>query len=113
MVKIKRIYDQPQSEDGYRVLVDRLWPRGISKEEAALDEWLKDIGPSNELRKWFGHIPERFPEFEQKYLDELKEKSTLTDQLKAIAQQKTITLLYSAKDQQHNQAVVLMKALRM
>ena len=113
MIKIKRIYDQPQSEDGYRVLVDRLWPRGISKEEAALDEWLKDIGPSNELRKWFGHIPERFPEFEQKYLDELKEKSTLTDHLKTIAQQKTITLLYSAKDQQHNQAVVLLKALRM
>ena len=111
MIKIKRIYDQPQSEDGYRVLVDRLWPRGISKEDASLDEWIKDIGPSNELRKWFGHIPERFPEFEQKYLDELKGKTDILIHLKSIAQQKAMTLVYSAKDQQHNQAVVLLKAL--
>ena len=110
-MKIKRIYETPEAEDGYRVLVDRIWPRGISKDNAALDEWMKDIAPSTELRKWFNHQPELFPEFKRKYKEELKEKKMELNHLKSIAAKKNLTLLYSAKDTQFNQTVVLLDAL--
>jgi uncharacterized protein YeaO (DUF488 family) len=107
MVSIKRIYEMPGEDDGYRVLVDRLWPRGVSKEKAGLDEWLKDVAPSDELRKWFGHKPERFGEFRKRYQTELK-ANPATDQIRRIIQtHKDVTLLYSAHDPEHNQAVVL------
>ncbi|HTX87109.1 MAG TPA: DUF488 domain-containing protein [Candidatus Nanoarchaeia archaeon] len=112
MIKIKRIYEPREKDDGYRVLVDRLWPRGVSKAKAGLDLWLKDIGPSNELRKWFGHRPERWTEFRKKYRQELKSKKELLEQLKILAKkQKKLTLLYGAKDEQHNQAVVIAEIL--
>ena len=110
-IRIKRIYEKSSPDDGYRVLVDRLWPRGISKEVAHLDEWDKEIAPSAELRKWFYHKAERFDEFSLKYQLELKEKESLTDALKQIAKQKTITLLYAAKDSEINQAIVLKDVL--
>lgn len=108
MVKIKRIYEEPEKSDGFRILVDRLWPRGISKEKAKINLWLKDIAPSNELRKWFGHKPERWNEFKKKYTKELKENIHLIKLIQDIERhKKIITLLYGAKDQEHNQAVVL------
>jgi uncharacterized protein YeaO (DUF488 family) len=111
MIVIKRIYDAPASDDGYRVLVDRLWPRGVSKKTAALDEWFKEVAPSDELRIWFGHKPERFAEFRQKYLVELRTNPAF-DRLKAIAHNHpTVMLLYAAHDLEHNQAVVLRDAL--
>lgn len=111
MIKIKRIYDTPLAEDGFRVLVDRLWPRGISKEKASVNEWLKDIGPSNELRKWFGHQPELFSEFAQKYKTELNSKMDLLHYLKNISDKENLTLVYSAKDEFHNQAEVILQVL--
>ena len=107
---IKRIYDPPKRGDGARVLVDRVWPRGMSKEKAELDLWLKDIAPSTELRKWFGHKPERFAEFRKRYRDELKDKNEAIAEL-AKLRPKNVTLLYSAHDEQHNQAVVLAEYL--
>ena len=106
-ISIKRIYDDATDKDGYRVLVDRLWPRGISKEEAKLDEWLQDIAPSTELRKWFDHQEERFPEFSKRYKAELDLKKTEIEKLKAVAEKRPITLLYSAKNEEFNQAIVL------
>jgi len=112
MIKIKRVYEPFEKSDGYRLLVDRIWPRGVSKAKAKLDLWLKDIGPSNELRQWFGHRPERWPEFRKKYRQELKSKKELLQQLKVLTKkQKTLTLLYGAKDEQHNQAVVIAEML--
>ena len=112
MFKLKRAYDAPKSDDGYRVLVDRLWPRGLSKEKAHLDLWLKEIAPSDELRKWFGHDPRRWPEFQKRYRQELRKKSALIRQLKELEkEQHTITLLYSARDELHNQAVALRSLL--
>ena len=107
MVKIKRVYDPPERGDGQRILVDRLWPRGLSKRAAAVDEWMKDLGPSHELRKWFGHDPRRWPEFRRRYVAELR---TQRDPLMAIARKATrgaVTLLFGARDPEHNQAVVL------
>ena len=113
MITIKRAYLPPERSDGFRVLVDRLWPRGVSKEDAKLDMWMKDIAPSNELRKWFAHDPERWDEFRTKYLDELEEKAKLIDKLKVIKKfNDTLTLVYSAKDEKHNNAVVLMELLK-
>ena len=106
-ISIKRIYDDATDKDGYRVLVDRLWPRGISKEEAKLDEWLQDIAPSTQLRKWFDHQVERFPEFSKRYKAELDLKKTEIEKLKAVAENRPITLLYSAKNEEFNQAIVL------
>lgn len=106
-ITIKRIYEKSSSTDGYRILVDRIWPRGISKDGAMLDEWDKELGPSNELRKWFGHIPEKFPEFSKRYKMELKEKMESLKRIKKISKEKNVCLLYSAKDEAHNQAVVL------
>ncbi|KYD11253.1 hypothetical protein B4102_2218 [Heyndrickxia sporothermodurans] len=109
MITIKRVYKPVNEADGKRVLVDRLWPRGISKEKAEIDEWMKDIAPSNELRKWFNHDPEKFEEFSQKYKEELKEpeKKKELDKLIEMSDGNTVTLVYSAKDEEHNQAVVL------
>jgi uncharacterized protein YeaO (DUF488 family) len=113
MIKVKRIYDHYDKEDGYRILVDRLWPRGISKEKAQVDLWLKEIAPSTELRKWFGHDPERWEEFEKRYKKELENKSDLLLQLKELKNShKQITLLYGARDTEHNQAIVLLQMLK-
>lgn len=109
-VSIKRVYDTPESEDGKRVLIDRLWPRGITKEEARIDLWLKDIAPSNELRKWFGHDPDKWPEFQKRYQKELKDNTPLTE-LKKLCRKGKVTLLYAAKDKNHNNAVVLRNIL--
>lgn len=112
MFKIKRIYENSVEEDNCRVLVDRLWPRGISKERAHLDLWLKEIAPSNELRKWYNHELSKWSEFRTKYLEELQRKKDLIKQLKIMEKfNGTVTLLYSAKDVDHNNAVVLMELL--
>lgn len=107
-IKIKRIYDEAESSDGTRILIDRLWPRGVSKEKAAIDEWMRDIAPSDALRGWFGHRPERWTEFKKRYRKELAEadKKRLVETLKRISKISTVTLLYSAKDE-HNNAVAL------
>lgn len=99
--------DEPADGDGFRVLVDRLWPRGVSKEDAALDEWLKDVGPSTELRKWFDHDPDKFEEFAGRYGDELDGNPAWERLQQIVADHKRVTLLFGAKDHDHNQAVVL------
>ncbi|MGZ4468901.1 MAG: DUF488 domain-containing protein [Nocardioidaceae bacterium] len=112
-VRIKRVYDDPAGSDGYRVLVDRLWPRGISKDEAALDAWIKDVGPSTELRRWFGHDPSKFDEFADRYRAELKGSEALAQLRARRRENPVVTLLYSARDTEHNQAVVLRDLLIM
>jgi uncharacterized protein YeaO (DUF488 family) len=108
MMKIKKIYEPAASGDGFRILVDRLWPRGLSKENAKVDLWLKDIAPSDNLRKWFHHDPKKWTEFKSKYQKELETKKELLNKIKQIEKEKRIvTLLYSAKDKEHNNAVVL------
>ena len=107
MVKIKRIYDPPSKDDGVRILVDRLWPRGISKEAAAIDEWVRDVAPSDELRKWFSHDPAKWQEFRKRYISELKKNPELISKLRALARKGRLTLLFAAKDDAHNNAVVL------
>lgn len=109
-VTIKRVYDQPSTDDGYRVLVDRLWPRGVSKASAHLDEWDKDVAPSTELRTWFGHDPAKFEEFRARYLAELHDNPGV-QRLRDLVAERHVTLLYSAHDAEHNQAVVLRDAL--
>ena len=111
MIKLKRIYDPYSRQDGKRVLVDRLWPRGIKKENAQIDEWLKDIAPSDALRKWFSHDPSRWEEFKKRYNDELKNKRELFKGLIADSRKGTVTLLFGAKDIEHNNAVVIKEAL--
>ena len=111
MVKIKRIYQEPDPADGRRILVDRLWPRGITKERARVDWWLKEIAPSDELRRWFGHDPSRWQEFGVRYRKELMAQSALLEELRALAARENITLLYAAKDQEHNNAVLLKELL--
>jgi uncharacterized protein YeaO (DUF488 family) len=110
-IKIKRIYDEPAEGDGYRVLVDRLWPRGVSKKDAKLDEWNKEIAPSPELRKWFDHKEERFQEFKRLYLEELTANPKELDKLKSLAKREVVTLLFGAKDPEINHAVVLKELL--
>jgi uncharacterized protein YeaO (DUF488 family) len=113
MIIIKRAYQPVEDRDGFRILVDRLWPRGISKEKAKLDLWLKDVAPSNELRKWFAHDPERWEEFQIKYYEELKDKKEFLNQIKNKEREEpTITLVYGAKDEEHNNAVVLRDILK-
>ena len=108
MIKMKRAYEVPEKSDGFRVLVDRLWPRGVSKEKAAVDLWLKDVAPSNELRKWFGHDPAKWPEFGRKYAAELKDNPEAVNTLRGLAKEhKTLTLVYAAKDEEHNEAAYL------
>jgi uncharacterized protein YeaO (DUF488 family) len=111
-VQIKRIYDAPEQSDGVRVLVDRLWPRGMTKEAASLDLWMKELAPSRELRKWFNHVPERWEGFRQRYRRELRKHSKELTALKAQAAEHRVTLLYGARDTEHNEAVVLQEALQ-
>lgn len=108
---IKRIYENPSKEDGKRILVDRLWPRGLTKEKAAIDIWLKEIAPSTELRKWFAHDPKKWTAFKRKYLQELEGKKEQVSILKEYVKSGTVTLLYGAKDQEHNEANVLVELL--
>lgn len=113
MFKLKRIYEPPSKQDGWRVLVDRLWPRGIKKEAAHIDAWLKDIAPSDTLRKWFAHKPERWSEFQQRYRRELAKKAEALAQLRRLERELgTVTLLFGAKDAGHNQAVALASVLK-
>ncbi|MBO9542536.1 DUF488 domain-containing protein [bacterium] len=110
-IALKRAYEAPAPEDGDRFLVDRLWPRGVTKEHLKLSAWLKDLGPSTELRRWFGHKPERWREFEARYRDELSSKAEALSPLLAAARHGHITLVYGAKDTEHNQAVVLKRVI--
>ena len=110
MIRVKRVYEPPAKEDGTRILVDRLWPRGLKKEDAGIDRWLREIAPSAELRKWFGHDPSRWQGFRQKYLQELKSHGEALDDLKKESRKGTVTLLYAARDEAHNNAVVLREA---
>ena len=107
MIKIKRIYDEPEKSDGYRILVDRLWPRGMKKEKTAIDLWIKDIAPSDALRKWFNHDAKKWPEFQKRYAKELTEKQELIDTIKNEAKRKQVTLLFGTKEPEHNNAVAL------
>ncbi len=111
-IKIKRIFDDPSKNDGYRILIDRIWPRGVSKEDAKLDDWNKDIAPSDTLRKWFDHDPDKFDEFAKKYRNELDDKKKDLAEIRKKAEERTVTLLYGAKDTEHNQAVVLQNVLK-
>lgn len=106
-VRIKRAYETPEKADGFRVLVDRVWPRGVSKADAKLGEWLKDAGPSTELRHWFDHDPEKFDEFADRYRQELKGSESLARLRQLCREHDVVTLVYGAKDTEHNQAVVL------
>ena len=106
MISIERIYN-PVKGDGLRILVDRLWPRGLTKDEAKIDLWLKEIGPSNELRKWYGHDPARWVEFKKKFFQELDQKKELVEQILIRAKEEDLILLYGAKDEEHNNAVAL------
>lgn len=113
MIKTKRIYEKYSSDDGFRILIDRLWPRGVSKANAHVDLWFKEIAPTDQLRKWFSHDPKKWKSFEKKYIDELKENKPSLDKIKNLKKEhKMITLVFSAKDEQHNNAVVLIGILR-
>ena len=107
MIKIKRVYEKPEGEDGIRILVDRLWPRGLTKEKASIDLWLKDIAPSTQLRKWFNHDPEKWNEFKKRYLAELNENKKSVAMLKEQLTKGDVTLIFGAKDEKHNEALVL------
>jgi len=113
LIRLKRIYDAPEKTDGERYLVDRLWPRGVTRQAARLTDWIREIGPSDELRKWFGHDPERWDEFKKRYMLELaaEQKQTYLDFLAARAAEKTVTLLFGSKDVERNNAVALKEAL--
>ncbi len=110
-IRIKRAYEPASSSDGTRILVDRLWPRGLKKADAAISRWMKEIAPSAELRKWFGHDPQRWQEFRRRYNAELARKRELVEELRTLAAQGPVTLIYSAHDEAHNQAVVLRETL--
>lgn len=113
MFQIKRIYARATAEDGYRVLVDRVWPRGVSRQKAQIDMWMKEIAPSDQLRKWFGHDRKRWIEFRERYRAELKGKAELVRELRKLENERgTVTLVYSARDEQNNQAVALREILR-
>lgn len=106
-IRIKRVYEQPDKHDGRRILVDRLWPRGLTRENASIDLWLKDIAPSTALRKWFGHDPDKWEAFKERYLAELKNNSEQIRLLKQELDKGIVTLVYGAKDKEHNEAVVI------
>ena len=113
MIKIKRIYDEPSKDDGYRILVDRLWPRGVSKSRAKVDLWLKEVTPTDKLRKWYSHEPEKWLEFQRMYKNELKDSLDSLDKIKQIEKEKkTVTLVYAAKDTKHTHALVLLETLK-
>lgn len=111
-VRIKRVYEPPSSDDGYRVLIDRLWPRGVSKERARLDEWARQLAPSDELRRWFGHRPERFEQFKRSYTDELRERADDIAALRRRARTGAVTIVYAARDSDHSNAAVLAPIVR-
>lgn len=106
-LRLKRVYAQPSDDDGQRVLVDRIWPRGLSKEKAAVDLWLKEVAPSTALRRWFGHDPKKWDEFRRRYRAELEERADAVETLRNLAAKRRVTLLFGAKDETHNQAVAL------
>lgn len=113
MLKIKRAYEAYETNDGYRILVDRLWPRGISKKDAHIDVWLKDIAPSTKLRQWFKHDPKKWQEFQKRYKEELQQNSEIVEQIKKIIQEhKAVSFVYAAKDELHNDALVLLNYLK-
>jgi uncharacterized protein YeaO (DUF488 family) len=112
MIKLKRVYENPSSGDGARILVERLWPRGLTKKRAAVELWLKEVAPSPELRKWFGHDPARWEQFQERYRQELHEKTDAVRLLKQNASDRTITLVYAARDEKHNGALVLKRRLQ-
>ncbi len=111
MIRTKRAYDPPSKSDGKRILIDRLWPRGIKKEDAKIDEWIRDAAPSTELRKWFSHDPAKWNECRSRYKDELKERADLLQRLRKESRKGTITLVFAAKDSEHANAVVLKEVL--
>ncbi len=111
MIRLKRVYEQPSRMDGSRILVDRLWPRGLTKERAAVTLWLKDVAPSTELRKWFGHDPAKWKQFQVRYRKELREKKGALELLEQKSKAQTVTLVYAARDEQHNEALVLKRIL--
>lgn len=111
-VYTKRAYDPASRQDGYRVLIDRLWPRGVSKERAAIDEWARDLSPSDELRRWFGHRPERFDEFQRRYTEELRDHAEQISALRRRARSGTVTIVYAARDSEHSNAAVLAPIVR-
>jgi uncharacterized protein YeaO (DUF488 family) len=110
-VKIKRIYEPFEKSDGYRILIDRLWPRGIKKEAAHIDQWMKEIAPSTNLRKWFNHEPEKWKEFNKKYITEIKGAAAFEAMLSQISEHKKVTLLFAAKDELYNHAVILQQLI--
>jgi uncharacterized protein YeaO (DUF488 family) len=110
-VRLKRAYEPAVAADGYRILIDRLWPRGVSREEARLDEWARELAPSTELRRWFGHEPARFAQFRRRYTEELAARETKLRELRGRARDGTLTLVYGARDTEHNDAVVLAEIL--
>ncbi len=110
-IRIRRVYELPDKQDGVRILVDRLWPRGLTKAKASVDLWLKDVAPSTELRKWFGHDPAKWTEFQKRYRAELKENDKQVELLMAEIAKGVVTLAYGAKDEDHNEAVVLQEFL--
>jgi uncharacterized protein YeaO (DUF488 family) len=112
MIKLKRPYEKPSRDDGLRILVERLWPRGLTKERAAVDLWLKDVAPSPELRKWFGHDPARWQRFQERYRQELREKKDALKLLRQKVKEGPVTLLYAARDEEHNGALVLKSLLQ-
>jgi uncharacterized protein YeaO (DUF488 family) len=107
MIRLKRAYEAASKDDGLRVLVERLWPRGVSKRKARIDVWLKDLAPSTELRQWYGHDPARWPRFRKRYLAELKDRGGVLTLLKYVAEGRTVTFVYAAADEERNSAVVL------
>ncbi len=107
MIKIKRVYDEPSRDDGKRILIDRLWPRGLKKEDARIDEWMKEIAPSNELRKWFNHDPDRWAEFRKRFFTELRGKQDLVEGIISASRKGTVTLLFGSKEERFNNAVAL------
>lgn len=110
-IEIKRIYEEPKKADGFRILVDKLWPRGLNKDDAAIDLWLKEIAPSDSLRKWFNHEDQKWTEFQKRYAKELEDKHDLLDSIKEKAKQQKVTLLFASKETEHNNAVALLNML--
>jgi len=106
-VRLKRVYEEPEAADGTRILVDRLWPRGVKKEAAAIDFWAKELAPTSNLRKWFRHDPNRWAEFKRRYTAELRENAEGLDEFRTLARRGPITLIYAARDQEHNEAVII------
>jgi uncharacterized protein YeaO (DUF488 family) len=112
IVRTKRVYEPPSAADGYRVLIDRLWPRGVSKEKARIDEWARELAPSDQLRRWFGHRPERFEQFKRRYTDELRDQADQISALRRRARTGTVTIVYAARDSDHSNAAVVAPILK-